>query len=123
MDIIPPGFSSRIDLSGLEHRSRRLLGAGYLFASAVLAILALTWHAPPRVGVKAEKPDYIMHADIIERPAKPVDTPYMLPAHRPARKQLRREDAGVSLPSPGSVAARIPYGNGGNLHAPTGYGA
>ena len=106
------GFSTRIDLHRIERRSRRLLGAGYLFSAAVLAVINLTWHAPPRMALKAEKPDYIMHADIIERPAKPADAPYLLPAHRPARKQLRREDAGVSLPSPGSVAARIPYGNG-----------
>ena len=104
MGAIFPGFSAGIDVRTFDRRSLRLLGAGYLFSAAVLAVIALTWYAPPRVVQKTEKPNYIMHADIIERPAKPVDTPYLLPAHLPVRKQLRRDNTGASLPAPGSIA-------------------
>ena len=40
------GFSTLLDLRCFERRSRRLLGAGYLFASIVLATLALTLAFP-----------------------------------------------------------------------------
>ena len=59
-----------------------------------------------------------MHADIIVRPAKPVDTPYLLPAHRPVHKQLRREETGSPLPAPGSIATRLPYESGKTYDLP-----
>ena len=105
MGAILPGFSTRIDLRCIERRSRRLLGAGYLFSAVVLAVIALTWHAPPRLPVKAEKPDYIMHADIIERSAPPSEEPFRVNPPKFAHRMTRPGISAPGTPSatPGSA--------------------
>ena len=52
-------ISGLLALRSFERRSRRLIGAGYFFATAMLA---LTFHAPPRAATAPEKPDRIMYA-------------------------------------------------------------
>ncbi len=80
-----------LDPSRLERRSRRLLAAGYLFAAVMLAIPSLTLHAPPRVALAPEKPERIIHADIIELPAKPADEPFRMSPPQSAHRMTRME--------------------------------
>ena len=104
MTTIFSGFSANIDLQRLEHRSRRLLGAGYLFAATALVFLALTWHAPSRVARIAEKPETVMHADIIILPAKPEAEPF----HMSPPKQTRRMARPEHLPAiPAAPSGRL----------------
>ncbi len=113
------GFSSAVsdllDPSLLERRSRRLLAAGYLFAAVMLAIPSLTLHAPPRVALAPEKPERIIHADIIELPPRSE-------APAPIRKPefSRRPLHPGSFSRPGPALPGSPGFEGKNLPTLTG---
>ena len=107
------GFSQPIDLRWFERETKRLLFRGFLFALFFHAGLVLLM--PPREHPKAvfipPKPERIIHANIIERPAPPA-LPYLGGKARFIPRLLRPQGVarpGPSLPAmPGFAGKRIP---------------
>jgi hypothetical protein len=94
------GFSRPIDLHRFERESKRLLFYGFLFA--VLFNTGLVLIMPPRehpsMGIIPQKPDRIIHADIIMVQPQP-SVPYVAGSPRFTPRPLRPQGIFRSIPT------------------------
>ncbi|MHB9027897.1 MAG: DUF4159 domain-containing protein [Candidatus Latescibacterota bacterium] len=106
-----PGFSSNINLRRLEQESRRRLFCGFVFATAMLALLAVF---RPSLIQKShpspEEPYRTIRTDIIEVPSVNMSEPFRLQARSTSRAMVFRRKFAPARPSamPGRKPAEIP---------------